>query len=48
MNDIELYRDYKKMIEYYNYANDVMSFDVETICPKDILIVFKIIFQKRY
>ena len=35
MNDIELYRNYKKMIEYYNYANDVMSFDVETICPKD-------------
>ena len=35
MNDLEKYRDLKKMLEYYNYANDVMSFDVETICPKD-------------
>lgn len=35
MTDIELFRDYKNKINKLHYALFIMSFDVETVCPKD-------------
>ena len=34
MTDLELYREKKELLGYYNYALFVMGFDEQTVCPK--------------
>ena len=34
MNDLELYREYKKKLKNYEYALFIMSYDEATVCPK--------------
>lgn len=34
MSDVELFREYKDKLNKLNYALFIMSFDVETVCPK--------------
>ena len=34
-NKLKQYKDYKKLMEKYNYALFIMSFDQATDCPKN-------------
>ena len=35
MNNVELYRQKRELIKNYSYAIFVISFDEQTICPKN-------------
>ena len=35
MKDLEKYREYQELIKNYTYAINIMSFDLETVCPKN-------------